>query len=86
MKEVKRGSNSKAVNGVVTSKGTIDCEQVIVGAGPWVKRFWDMLELPKKISIKDEKGKIHKDYPMWIYWMLTEGVLGVDPNKRIRRC
>ena len=28
----KRGSNSKAVTGVVTSKGTIDCEQVIVGA------------------------------------------------------
>ena len=76
----KKGSNSKAVTGVVTSKGTIDCEQVIVGAGPWVKRFWDMLELPKKISIKDEKGKTHKDYPMWIYWMLTEGVLGVDPN------
>ncbi len=76
----KRGSNSKAVTGVVTSKGTIDCEQVVVGAGPWVKRFWDMLELPKKISIKDEKGKTHKDYPMWIYWMLTEGVLGVDPN------
>jgi methylglutamate dehydrogenase subunit A len=76
----KRGSNSKAVTGVVTSKGTIDCEQVIVGAGPWVKTFWDMLELPKKISIKDDKGKTHKDYPMWIYWMLTEGVLGVDPN------
>ena len=76
----KRGSNSKAVTGVVTAKGTIDCEQVIVGAGPWVKRVWDRLELPKKISIKDEQGKIHKDYPMWIYWMLTEGVLGVDPN------
>jgi glycine/D-amino acid oxidase-like deaminating enzyme len=76
----KRGSNSKAVTGVVTSKGTIECEQVIVGAGPWIKGLWDKLELPKKISIKDEKGKTHKDYPMWIYWMLTEGVLGVDPN------
>ena len=39
-----------------------------------------MLELPKKISIKDEKGNTHKDYPMWIYWFLQEGVLGVDPN------
>ena len=39
-----------------------------------------MLELPKKISIKDEKGNMHKDYPMWIYWFLQEGVLGVDPN------
>ena len=76
----KRGSNSKAVTGVVTSKGTIDCEQVIVGVGPWIKGIWDKLELPKKISIKDEKGKTHKDYPMWIYWFLTEGCLGVDPN------
>ena len=76
----KRGNNSNAVTGVETSKGTIDCEQVVVGAGPWVKTFWDMLELPKKISIKDEKGTTHKDYPMWIYWFLQEGVLGVDPN------
>ena len=76
----KRGNNSKAVTGVVTSKGTIDCEQVVVAVGPWVKSIWDMLELPKKISIKDEKGNMHKDYPMWIYWFLQEGVLGVDPN------
>ncbi len=51
----KRGSNSNSVTGVETSKGTIDCEQVVVGAGPWVKTFWDMLELPKKISIKMKK-------------------------------
>ena len=76
----KRGSNSKAVTGVVTSKGTIECEQVVIGAGPWVKSFWDKLELPNKISIKDQKGVTHKNYPMWIYWFLTEGVLGVDPN------
>ena len=24
----------------------------------WLKRIWDRLELPKKISIKDEKGKV----------------------------
>ncbi|MDC0163438.1 FAD-binding oxidoreductase [Candidatus Pelagibacter sp.] len=76
----KRGSNSNAVTGVETSKGTIDCDQVVVGAGPWVKTFWDKLELPNKISIKDEKGKMHDNYPMWKYWFLTEGVLGVDPN------
>jgi len=76
----KRGSNSKAVTGVETSKGTIDCEQVVVGAGPWVKTFWDKLELPNKISIKDEKGKLRENLPTWKYWFLTEGVLGVDPN------
>ena len=51
-----------------------------MGAGPWVKSFWDKLELPNKISIKDQKRITHKNYPMWIYWFLTEGVLGVDPN------
>jgi len=42
--------------------------------------FWDMLELPKTISIKGSNGVTHKDIPMWHYWMLTEGVLRVDPN------
>ena len=35
----KRGSNSKAVTGVETDKGTIDCEQVVIGAGPWARDF-----------------------------------------------
>jgi len=74
------GSNSTAVTGVETDKGLIKCDQVIVGAGPWIKSFWDMLDLPNTISIKSENGKMHYDYPMWHYWMLTEGVLRVDPN------
>ena len=35
----KRGSNSNAVTGVQTSKGLIECDQVIVGVGPWVEAF-----------------------------------------------
>ena len=34
----KRDNNSNAVTGVVTSKGTIECEQVIVAVGPWIKK------------------------------------------------
>jgi glycine/D-amino acid oxidase-like deaminating enzyme len=56
----KRGSNSKAVTGVVTSKGTIDCEQIIVGVGPWIKGIWDKLELPKKFQSKMKKVKYTK--------------------------
>ena len=47
------GSNSSAVTGVETDKGIIKCDHVIVGAGPWAKNFWDMLELPKNIAIKE---------------------------------
>ena len=75
----KRGSNSKAVTGVETNKGTIDCEQVVIGAGPWARDFWNMLELPKTAKIKDKDGKMHTT-DMWTYWMLQEGVIGVEPD------
>jgi hypothetical protein len=75
----KRGSNSKAVTGVETDKGIIECDQVVVGAGPWVRDFWNMLELPKTAKIKDKDGKFHET-EMWKYWMLQEGVIGVDEN------
>jgi glycine/D-amino acid oxidase-like deaminating enzyme len=75
----KRGSNSKAVTGVETDKGTIDCEQVVIGAGPWARDFWNMLELPKTANIKGKDGKMHTT-DMWTYWMLQEGVIGVDPD------
>ena len=75
----KRGSNSKAVTGVETDKGTIDCEQVVIGAGPWARDFWNMLELPKTANIKGKDGKMHVT-DMWTYWMLQEGVIGVEPD------
>ena len=43
-----RGSASTAgaVTAVVTDQGDIACEQVVVAAGPWVRDFWHMLDLP----------------------------------------
>jgi len=42
-----------------------------------------MLDLPKSINIKDDKGKVHEDYPMWQYWFLTEGVLRLNPKTQM---
>ena len=75
----KKGSNSKAITGVETDKGVIDCEQVIVGVGPWVRDIWNMLELPQTANIKSKDGKIHET-PMWKYWFLQEGVIGVEAD------
>ncbi len=69
-----------AVSAVETEHGPIETDYVVVGCGPWVKSIWDMLGLPKKISIKGRDGKIYDDVPMWIFWCLEEGTLGVDPN------
>src|SRR5258706_7118873 len=72
--------NSGAVRSVVTDQGNIDCDTVVVGAGPWVKQIWDMLELPAAISVKGRDGKVHENVPMWTFWSLQEGTLGVDPK------
>ena len=69
-----------AIEAVETTKGTISCEYVVIGAGPWAKLFWDMLDLPKTVNIKDREGTVHTDIPMWVYWSLQEGTLGVDPD------
>jgi glycine/D-amino acid oxidase-like deaminating enzyme len=69
-------SGSHAVKSVVTSKGDIGCQQLVVAAGPWVRDFWNMLELPKQIDVKDLDSNID----IWRYWQLEEGVLQVDPE------
>ncbi|MEM9031450.1 MAG: FAD-binding oxidoreductase, partial [Pseudomonadota bacterium] len=74
-------NGSGAVQAVETDKGTLTCEHVVIGAGPWVRDFWDMLDLPKSITVKDLDGKTHDDVAMWRYWQLEEGVLLVDPER-----
>ena len=83
VKGFKSANGSSAITAVETDKGVIECNQVIVGVGPWLRDIWSMLDLPKKISIKDDNGKMHENYPMWEYWFLTEGVLGVDPKTQL---
>ena len=75
-----KGSRSAAIASVETSAGTITCEEVVVGVGPWVHSIWNMLELPKSISVKGRDGKSHDGVAMWHYMALQEGTLGVDPN------
>ena len=68
------------VKAVETSRGTIECDYLVIGAGPWINNFWDMLELPNRIDVKNQEGKVHPDLKMWTYWSLQEGTLGVDPK------
>lgn len=72
--------NQGAIKSVQTNKGSIDCDYVVIGAGPWIKHFWKMLELPNTIEIRNPvDGTMLKDVPMWVYWCLEEGTLGIDP-------
>ena len=68
-----------AVSAVETDAGTIACEQLVVAAGPWVRDAWHMLDLPSVVTVKGRDGHPY-DRPMWTYWCLVEGTLGLDPN------
>src|SRR3546814_20549772 len=65
---------SRAVTAVVTDKGRVECDYVIVGAGPWVRGFWTMLELPATVSLQGPSGKMHDDTPLWRSWAVEECV------------
>ncbi|MEX2648212.1 MAG: FAD-binding oxidoreductase [Alphaproteobacteria bacterium] len=73
-------ANGKGITAVETDRGTIQCDYVVIGAGPWVRQIWKMLDLPLAVDIKGRDGKVHKGIPMWTYWCLEEGTLGVDPD------
>jgi glycine/D-amino acid oxidase-like deaminating enzyme len=70
-----------SITAVETSGGRIDVgEHVVVAPGPWAKRFWAMLGLPDTIDVHTPSGDVARDQPMWTYWNLQEGEVGIDPK------
>jgi glycine/D-amino acid oxidase-like deaminating enzyme len=68
-----------AVAAVETEAGRVDCDQVVIAAGPWVRHFWHMLDLPDEVEVKGRDGNTYTR-PMWTYWCLQEGTVEVPPN------
>lgn len=76
--------NTRAITAIETDRGAIGCDYCVVAAGPWVRHLWSMLELPMEIGIRNPTtGEISEDIPMWTYWSLQEGTLGVDPKLQV---
>ncbi|HEU0023257.1 MAG TPA: FAD-binding oxidoreductase [Thermoleophilaceae bacterium] len=65
---------SGAVTAVRTSGGPIGVEQVVVAAGPWTPRLWELLGLPRRLEVAGEERE------MWTFWYLQEGEIDVDPR------
>ena len=69
-----------SIEAVETSQGRIEVgEQVVVAPGPWARDFWRLLGLPETIDVRTPSGEVVPDRPMWTYWNLQEGEVGVDP-------
>ena len=76
--------NTRAITAIETDRGAIGCDYCVVAAGPWVRHLWSMLELPMEIGIRNPTtGEISEGIPMWTYWSLQEGTLGVDPKLQV---
>jgi glycine/D-amino acid oxidase-like deaminating enzyme len=71
--------NSGAATAVNTSEGTIEVGQVVVAVGPWIASLWAMLGLPTRLDVHQSDGSVVADQPMWTYWYLQEGEVGIDP-------
>ncbi len=71
---------SGAITSVVTNQGAVQCDYVVIGVGPWIRDVWSMLGLPDTIDVC-HPGAAGKStaMPMWTYWSLQEGTLGVEP-------
>jgi len=69
-----------SISAVETSEGPIEVgEQVVIAPGPWAKGFWAMLGMPDTIDVRTPSGEVVPDRPMWTYWNLQEGEVGIDP-------
>lgn len=77
--ETQSGSGG-ALKSVSTTGKSIEFEYLVVAVGPWVRQFWNWLELPMKIVVKDTEGVLHDDVTMWRFLSLQEGTLGVSPD------
>ncbi len=73
------GQQTDSIKSIETDKGSIACDFAVISVGPWIKGIWEALGLPKEIPLKLEDGT-SKKVPMWVYWSLQEGTLGVDPS------
>ena len=77
--ETQSGSGG-ALRRVLTNGESIDFDYLVVAVGPWVRQFWEWLDLPMNITMLDNCGTSHDDVPMWRFLSLQEGTLGVSPE------
>ena len=68
------------VAAVETDRGTVECDQVVIAVGPWVRDLWALLDLPATIALRGPDGTERPAQPMWRYWLVQEGTLKVEPD------
>lgn len=61
---------------VETDLGNIEAGHVIVAVGPWIKKLWELLELPLEVPDPHNPGQTTE---LWRFLALQEGEIEVNP-------
>jgi glycine/D-amino acid oxidase-like deaminating enzyme len=70
------------VRQVLTDKGSVACDAVVLGLGAWGPIHWDYLGLPDALTVRYADGTVAEDRPMWTFWRLREGEVFHEPHYR----
>ena len=65
------------VTGVLTSRGRIACDAVVLGLGAWTPKHWALLGKPASLDCRYADGRVVSK-AMWTYWRLLEGEVYCD--------
>jgi glycine/D-amino acid oxidase-like deaminating enzyme len=66
------------VTGVVTDRGTIRADVVVICAGAWVQQHWQWLGKPMTLDLHYPDGGVAHGQDMWTFWRLLEGEVYLD--------
>jgi len=70
------------VRRVLTDRGAIACDAVVLGLGAWVPVHWRRLGLPDTLTLRYADGRETPGAPMWTFWRLREGEVYHEPPYR----
>jgi glycine/D-amino acid oxidase-like deaminating enzyme len=66
------------VTGVITNRGLIKADVVVICAGAWMSKHWQWLGKPSTLDVRYPDGGVAKSQDMWTYWRLLEGEVYLD--------
>jgi methylglutamate dehydrogenase subunit A len=70
------------VRRVLTDRGAIACDGVVLGLGAWTPIHWRLLDLPGALTVRYRDGTTRDNADMWTFWRLREGEIYHEPPYR----
>jgi len=72
------------ISKVLTDKGDIAADCVIICAGAWMPNHWQWLGKSDVLDVRYLDGHVEKNMDMWTFWRLLEGEVYLDEPYRTR--